>query len=247
MRVLLVEDQTTLLRALRQGLEEEGFAVDTAADGEEADVKARTTPYDVIVLDIMLPKIDGLTLLKRWRQSGVTTHVLMLTARGTKEDKVLGLDTGADDYLTKPFELDELLARVRALVRRGHQVKSPVLKAHDLTIDTAARQVERAGQKVHLTPREYALLEFLAFHRGKVVTRTMIWEHLYDEYDENTSNVVDVYIRYLRNKIDKGFDPPLILTKWGEGYMLRGDGDSTPATSSDSGEMAPVEKDKKKQ
>ena len=224
-RVLLVEDQATLLRALRQGLEEEGFAVDTAADGEEADVKARTTPYDVVVLDIMLPKIDGLTLLKNWRQSGVTTHVLMLTARGTKDDKVIGLDSGADDYLTKPFELDELLARVRALVRRGHQVKSPVLKVHDLTIDTAARQVERAGQKIHLTPREYALLEFLAFHRGKVVTRTMIWEHLYDEYDENTSNVVDVYIRYLRIKIDKGFEMPLILTKWGEGYMLRGNDD----------------------
>lgn len=223
MRVLLVEDQAALLKALRQGLEEEGFAVDTAADGEEADVKARTTPYDVIVLDIMLPKIDGLTLLKKWRGNGVSTHVLMLTARGTLSDKVAGLDVGADDYLTKPFELDELLARVRALVRRGHQSKNPLIKVFDLTLDTAARQAERAGTKIHLTPREYALLEFLAFHRGKVVTRTMIWEHLYDEYDENTSNVVDVYIRYLRNKIDKGFDPQLILTKWGEGYMLRGD------------------------
>ena len=229
MRVLLVEDQPTLLKALRQGLEEEGFAVDTAADGEDADGKARTTAYDVIVLDIMLPKIDGLTLLKNWRAAGVATHVLMLTARGTTDDKVAGLDTGADDYLTKPFELDELLARVRALVRRGHQVKTPVIPVLDLTLDTAARQVTRAGQKIHLTPREYALLEFLAFHRGQVVTRTMIWEHLYDEYDENTSNVVDVYIRYLRNKIDKGFDPPLILTKWGEGYMLRGDADPPPA------------------
>ncbi|OWK40246.1 response regulator transcription factor [Fimbriiglobus ruber] len=223
MRVLLVEDQQPLLKALRQGLEEEGFAVDTAADGEEADVKARTTSYDVIVLDIMLPKVDGLTLLKGWRGSGISTHVLMLTAKGTIEDKVAGLDIGADDYLTKPFELDELLARTRALVRRGHQVKNPQIRLLDLAIDTAARQVTRAGQKIHLTPREYALLEFLAFHRGRVVTRTMIWEHLYDEYDENTSNVVDVYIRYLRNKIDKGFDPPLILTKWGEGYMLRGD------------------------
>jgi DNA-binding response OmpR family regulator len=222
-RLLLVEDQVALLKALRQGLEEEGFAVDTAADGEEADVKARTTPYDAIVLDIMLPKVDGLTLLKKWRAAGISTHVLMLTAKGTLHDKVHGLDTGADDYLTKPFELDELLARVRALIRRGHQVKTPKLRIHDLTIDTAARQIERGGQKIHLTPREYALLEFLAFHRGRVVTRTMIWEHLYDEYDENTSNVVDVYIRYLRNKIDKGFDPPLILTKWGEGYMLRND------------------------
>jgi DNA-binding response OmpR family regulator len=226
-RVLLVEDQATLLKNLRQGLEEEGFAVDTAPDGDEADVKARSTPYDVIVLDIMLPKQDGLTLLRKWRSSGITTHVLMLTARGTLDDKVTGLDAGADDYLSKPFELDELLARIRALVRRGHQVKTPVIKVHDLTIDTAARQVERGGHRVHLTPREYALLEFLAFHRGRVVTRTMIWEHLYDEYDENTSNVVDVYIRYLRNKIDKGFDPPLILTKWGEGYMLRGD-DAAP-------------------
>jgi DNA-binding response OmpR family regulator len=222
-RVLLVEDQAALLKALRQGLEEEGFAVDTAADGEEADVKARTTPYDVVVLDIMLPKVDGLTLLKKWRAAGISTHVLMLTARGTLSDKVTGLDVGADDYLTKPFELDELLARIRALIRRGHQTKNPLIKIFDLTLDTAARQAERAGQKIHLTPREYALLEFLAFHRGKVVTRTMIWEHLYDEYDENTSNVVDVYIRYLRNKIDKGFDPQLILTKWGEGYMLRGD------------------------
>lgn len=223
MRVLLVEDQATLLKALRQGLEEEGFAVDTAADGDDADIKANTTSYDVIILDIMLPKVDGLTLLKRWRAKGLSTHILMLTAKGTLDDRVAGLDQGADDYLAKPFELDELLARVRALVRRSHQVKNPVLRAYDLVVDTAARQVERAGQKIHLTPREYALLEYLVFHRGKVVTRTMIWEHLYDEYDENTSNVVDVYIRYLRNKIDKGFDPPLILTKWGEGYMLRGD------------------------
>ncbi len=223
MRLLLVEDQAALLKALRQGLEEEGYAVDTAADGEDADAKARSTNYDVIVLDIMLPKIDGLTLLKNWRSAGVKSHILMLTARGGTDAKVMGLDSGADDYLTKPFELDELFARVRALVRRGHQVKSPLITVHDLTIDTAAREVQRAGQVIHLTPREYALLEFLAFHAGKVVTRTMIWEHLYDEYDENTSNVVDVYIRYLRNKIDKGFDSPLIQTKWGEGYMLRGE------------------------
>jgi DNA-binding response OmpR family regulator len=224
-RVLLVEDTLPLVKALRQGLEEEGFAVDVATDGEEADVKCRTTGYDVIVLDIMLPKVDGLTLLKRWRGAGIDTHVLMLTAKTTTGDKVAGLDTGADDYLAKPFEMDELFARIRALVRRGHQQKDPVLRCFDLEIDTAARKVKRSGQTIHLTPREYALLEFLAFHRGKVVTRSMIWEHLYDEYDENTSNVVDVYIRYLRNKIDKGFDPPLILTRWGEGYMLRGEDD----------------------
>ena len=225
MRLLLVEDQPALLKALRQGLEEEGFAVDTAMDGDDADVKARTTQYDVIVLDVMLPKKDGLTLLKGWRQSGILTHVLLLTARTTLTDKVAGLDTGADDYLTKPFELEELLARVRALIRRRHQVKDPLIKMFDLTIDTAARRVVRAGTSIHLTPREYALLEFLAFHRGKVVTRSMIWEHLYDEYDENTSNVVDVYIRYLRNKVDKGFEPQLIMTRWGEGYMLRGEND----------------------
>ncbi len=228
MRVLLVEDHQPLVKAYRQGLEEEGFAVDVATDGEEADVKCRSTSYDVIVLDIMLPKVDGLTLLNRWRAAGINTHVLLLTAKVTGPDKVLGLDTGADDYLTKPCDMEELFARIRALVRRGHQQKDPVLRCYDLEIDTAARTVRRAGQAVHLTPREYALLEFLAYHRGKVVTRSMIWEHLYDEYDENTSNVVDVYIRYLRNKVDKGFEPALILTRWGEGYMLRGDDDPPP-------------------
>jgi DNA-binding response OmpR family regulator len=223
-RVLLIEDHKPLVRALRQGLEEEGFAVDVAYDGEEGGYKAGTADYDVIILDLMLPKEDGLSLLQRWRKSGMKAHVLVLTARSSIDDKVRGLDLGADDYLTKPFELEELLARLRALVRRGHQVKSPILRVFDLEIDTASRTVKRAGKAIHLTPREYALLQFLAFHRGKVVTRSMIWEHLYDEHDENTSNVVDVYIRYLRNKIDKDFDPPLILTRWGEGYMLRGEG-----------------------
>jgi len=198
--------------------------VDVAADGEEGNFKARTANYDVIILDLMLPKTDGLTLLKQWRHDGIKTHVLVLTARGSIDDKVKGLDIGADDYLTKPFEWDELLARLRALIRRGHQVKDPIIRIHDLEIDTAARVVKRAGNNIDLTPREYALLQFLAFHQGTVVTRSMIWEHLYDEHDENTSNVVDVYIRYLRKKIDKDFNPPLILTRWGEGYMLRGEG-----------------------
>lgn len=223
MRVLLVEDHKPLVRALKQGLEEEGFAVDVANDGQEGDFKARTAEYDVIVLDVMLPREDGLSLLQRWRKDGLNTHILMVTARGSMEDKVKGLDLGADDYMTKPVELEELLARLRALIRRNHQVKSPLLRVHDLEIDTASRSVKRGGKSIHLTPREYALLEFLAFHRGKVTTRSMIWEHLYDDQDENTSNVVDVYIRYLRNKIDKGFEPPLILTRWGEGYMLRSD------------------------
>jgi DNA-binding response OmpR family regulator len=225
-RVLLVEDYKPLVRALRQGLEEEGFAVDVAYDGEEGDFKANSAEYDAIILDLMLPKEDGLSLLQRWRRKGKQTHVLVLTARGSLEEKVRGLDIGADDYLTKPFELEELLARLRALIRRGHQAKDPVLRILDLEIDTAARTVKRAGQPIHLTPREYSLLHFLAYHRGKVVSRSMIWEHLYDEHDENTSNVVDVYIRYLRNKIDKGFEPPLIMTRWGEGYQLRGDDES---------------------
>jgi DNA-binding response OmpR family regulator len=222
-RVLLVEDHKPLSKALKRGLEEESFAVDVAEDGEEADFKARGANYDVIILDLMLPKIDGLSLLKKWSKDAIKTHILLLTAKDTTEDKVKGLDLGADDYLTKPFQLEELLARLRALVRRSHQIKDPILRVHDLEIDTAARSVKRAGQTIHLTPREFALLQFLAFHRGKVVSRTMIWEHLYDEYDENTSNVVDVYIRYLRTKIDKGFAKPLILTRWGEGYMLKGE------------------------
>ena len=224
MRVLLVEDHKPLVRALKQALEEEGFAVDVGQDGEEGDYKARTADYDIIILDLMLPKLDGLSVLQRWRHDGLKTHVLILTARGTMEDKVRGLDIGADDYLAKPFELEELLARIRALVRRGHEVKDPVIRVHDLEIDTATRTAKRGGRPIPLTPREYALLQFLAFRRGRVVSRSMIWEHLYDEHDESTSNVVDVYIGYMRNKIDKGFDPPLILTRRGDGYLLRGDG-----------------------
>jgi DNA-binding response OmpR family regulator len=227
-RVLVVEDNKPLAKALRQGLEEEGFAVDTAYDGGDGDAKARAVDYDVVVLDLMLPKKDGLTLLKEWRADGLKSAVLVLTARDGTEDKVAGLDLGADDYLTKPFELDELLARVRAMVRRRHAVQDPVIRCFDLEMDTAARTVKRGGRPIYLTPREYGLLQYLAFHRGKVVTRAMIWEHLYDEQDESTSNVVDVYIRYLRNKVDKGFDVPLILTRWGEGYMLRGE-DDVPA------------------
>lgn len=223
MRLLLVEDHKHLARPLRQGLEEEGFAVDLAFDGEEADHKAHSTTYDVIILDLMLPKKDGMTLLKSWRDAGIQAPILILSARGDLDDKVKGLDLGADDYLIKPYKLEELLARIRALIRRGHQIKDPVLHIHDLSINTAAKTVKRGSKNIQLTPREYSLLEFLAYHRGRVVTRTMIWEHIYDEHDEGTSNVVDVYIRYLRNKIDKGFDPPLILTRWGEGYMLRGD------------------------
>jgi DNA-binding response OmpR family regulator len=223
LKILLAEDHRLLARSLKKGLEEEGFAVDIASAGDEADFKARSNTYDVVILDLMLPQVDGLTLLKNWRSENLSFHILVLTAMGTVEDKVKGLDLGADDYLVKPFELNELLARVRALVRRGHQAKDPVIKIHDLEIDTGAKMVRRAGKEIYLTPREFALLRFLAYHRGKVVSRSMIWEHLYDENDDNTSNVVDVYIRYLRNKIDKNHSPQLILTRWGEGYMIKGD------------------------
>src|SRR4051794_40800757 len=167
MRVLLIEDHKPLARTLRQGLEEEGFAVDVAYDGQEGDFKARGADYDVIILDMMLPKEDGMSLLQRWRKDGLGTHVLVLTARGGIEDKVRGLDGGADDYMTKPFELEELLARLRALIRRRHHVPDPVIRIHDLEIDTSSRTVKRSNQIIHLTPREYSLLEFLAFHRGK--------------------------------------------------------------------------------
>ncbi len=230
MRVLLVDDTPALVRALRQGLEESGFAVEVAPDGNVADAKCKSTLYDVIILDVGLPQQDGLTLLKKWRSRGITTHVMMLSARATVQDRVTALDSGADDYLAKPFAFEELLSRIRALVRRGHIQKNPEIRVADLVIDTAARRVGRAGQIIRLTPREYGLLEFLANHRGRVVTRTMIWEHLYDEHDESTSNVVDVYIRYLRNKIDRGFSSPLILTKWGEGYMLSDDDPRTGST-----------------
>jgi DNA-binding response OmpR family regulator len=222
MRVLLVEDHKPLLRALRRGLEEENFAVEVASDGEEADRKVRSASHDAIILDIMLPKVDGLTLLQRWRRDNIKTHVLVLTAHTSIDDKVRSLNAGADDYLTKPFELDELVARLRALARRECNGRDSIIRIFDLEIDTGSRTVRRAGQTIALTPREYVLLEFLAFRRGQVTSRTVIWESLYDVYDAGTSNVVDVYISYLRKKIDRGFDTPLILTSRGQGYLVRG-------------------------
>ncbi len=220
-RILLTEDDKPLSHSLRRGLEEDGYSVDVAFDGEEANSKAELNKYDAIVLDLMLPKEDGFSLLRRWRSRGMSSHILVLTARGRLEDKVRGLDLGADDYMTKPFELEELLARLRALVRRGHYVKLPLIRIYDLEIDTTSRTARRAGKSLNLTPREYSLLELLAQNRGKVVTRTMIWDQLYAQSEENTSNVIDVFIRYLRKKVDTGFDLPLILTRWGEGYMMR--------------------------
>ncbi len=225
MRILLVEDHRPLVRALRQGLEEEGFAVDEALDGEEADFKANSVEYDVIVLDVMLPKIDGVTLLQRWRKKGLKTHVLMLTARDALEDKVKGLDAGADDYLTKPFGFPELLARLRALARRGPVERPALLEAGGLRMDPATRQVWRGDEEISLSAKEFSLLEVFMRRPGEVLSRFTLLEHAWDYDYENRSNVVDVYVRYLRGKIDKPFGTGSIETVRGAGYRLR----KTPA------------------
>jgi DNA-binding response OmpR family regulator len=222
-RALIVEPYASEATALRGSLHAEGFEVDLAANPEEADYKGRAFPYDLILLSLVLPGERGLKLLRGWRQAGIGCPVLALAGAGSMAERVHCLDLGADDYLSRPFQLAELLARARALLRRSHRQLSPVLRIHDLEIDTTTRTVRRAGQPIHLTRREYSLLRFLAYHRGRVVSRSQIWEHLYDEQDEATSNVVDVYIRYLRAKIDEGFDPPIILTRRGQGYLLRGE------------------------
>jgi len=220
MRVLLVEDYAPLCKAVAQGLQEAGFAVDVAADGEEGLWYARSSDHDVIVLDLMLPRMDGLTILKTLRREGRAAEVLILTARDALEDRVAGLNAGADDYLVKPFAFDELLARVRALVRRRYEAKSPVIRVGDLEIDTGGKAVQRCGESVELTAREYALLEYLAVRAGQLVTRTDIWEHVYDFSSDAQSNVVDVYIGYLRKKIERPGQVRLIHTRRGQGYVL---------------------------
>ena len=220
MRVLVVEDFEMLRESIALGLREAGFAVDEAAEGQTALWYAEGNDYDVIILDLMLPKLDGLTVLKRLRAAGKQTHVLILTAKDEPLDRVRGLDTGADDYLVKPFVFSELLARVRALVRRRYDVKSPLIQVADLEIDTTARAVRRDGQVVELSEREFALLHFLAIRAGQVVSRTEIWEHVYDFNSTAESNVVDAFIRLLRKKIERPHLPPLIHTRRGHGYRL---------------------------
>ena len=220
MKVLLVEDYGPLLKSLSQGLREAGFAVDATGDGEEGLWYARSGDYDAIVLDLMLPKVDGLTILRRLREKGDPVPVLILTARDTVPDRVRGLDLGADDYLVKPFAFEELLARIRALVRRKYQARSPEIQVGDLSIDTSGRTACRGGRTVNLTPHEYALLELLAVHAGGVVTRTEIWEHLYDFGAEPNSNVIDVYIARLRKRLEQDGRPRLIHTRRGLGYVL---------------------------
>ncbi len=225
MRILLIEDERDLAAALKKGLEEQGYGVDVAYDGEEGVYICENFPADVIVLDRMLPKMDGLSILNRMRKQGIKTPVLLLTARDALSDKIKGLDAGADDYLTKPFEFGELLARIRALLRRKTEVKEAVIRIADLEIDTAGHQVRRNGAEIGLSAREYAILEYLAYHKDSVVTRTRLVEHVYDENFNWDSNIVNVYINHLRNKIDRGFDRKLIHTIRGVGYMLKDGGD----------------------
>ena len=214
-RLLVVEDELDLLRALEKTFREEGYAVDTAADGEEGLVKVMRWEYDAIVLDLMLPKLDGGELLRRLRRAK-TTPVLVLTARDTLPDRVKGLDAGADDYLVKPFERLELLARIRALVRRSAGQAASVLEIGDVKIDMASRTVSQQGAPINLTPREYALVEYLALHRGKVVTRTMLYDHLFDENEDSLSNLLDVHVSNLRKKLG----PDFVATRRGHGYLI---------------------------
>ena len=220
MRVLLVEDYAPLRESVTQALEEAGLAVDASADGEEGLWYARSNDYDAIVLDIVLPKLDGLSILKRLRQAGRRTPVLLLTAKDTVADRVNGLDLGADDYLVKPFALEELLARVRALTRRKYDAPDPVIRVRDLEVNTVSRAVSRAGERIDLTAREYALLELLARRAGEIVSRSEIWEHVYDFCSSPESNVVDVYVGYLRKKLERPGSQPLIRTRRGQGYVL---------------------------
>lgn len=223
MRLLVVEDEKKVASFIKQGLEEESYAVDVASDGEEGLGMALDRVHDLIILDIFLPKMDGLRILQELRKEKVTTPVLLLTVRATIEDKVLGLDAGADDYLTKPFAFEELLARVRALLRRRTEAEPPVLQVADLTLDPARRVVARGGEKVQLTPREFALLAYFMRNPGRVLTRTTISEHVWDYNFDTMTNVIDVYVNYLRKKIDAGREPKLIHTVRGVGYVLKGE------------------------
>jgi two-component system OmpR family response regulator len=215
MRILIVEDEPDLLRSIAQALREEGYAVDTAADGEDGFYKAESYDYDAIVLDVMLPKMDGWEILKRLRTIK-KTPVLMLTARDQTRDRVKGLDTGADDYVVKPFDLPELFARLRALIRRSTNKSTNVVAIGDVKIDTAARHVFLKDKIVELTAREYALVEFLALHRGEVVTRTQLYEHLFDENESSLSNLLDVHVSNVRKKLGAEF----IATRRGHGYCI---------------------------
>jgi DNA-binding response OmpR family regulator len=221
MRLLVVEDQSKIASLLKRGLEEQHYAVDIAQTGEDALALVDVTPYDLVILDLMLPDVDGLEVCQRLRARGERVPILMLTARHRIDDRVIGLDAGADDYLTKPFAFQELLARVRAALRRDSEVKSVSLEVGDLSLNTATHEVARAGAPIELASKEYAVLEYLMRHAGHVVTRTMILEGVWDYDFDPGSNVVDVYIRYLRRKLDDPHPTKLIETVRGTGYRLR--------------------------
>lgn len=220
MRVLVVEDEDKIAAFIKKGLEEEGYAVDVVGDGESALDYASSVDYDVIILDIMLPRRDGISVCQKLRERGCNAPILMLTARDAVDDRVRGLDAGADDYLVKPFAFRELVARIRALLRRPRDVISSQLQVGDLVLDTRTRVAQRGGRKIELTAREYALLEFLMRNKNQVLTRTQIAEHVWDYDFFSESNIVDVYIRYLRVKVDADFEPKLIQTVRGVGYKI---------------------------
>ncbi len=220
MRLLIIEDYKPLQQSLTKGLCEAGFAVDTTGDGKEGLWYAMSNEYDVIILDLMLPGMDGLEILKKIRTKGLKSHVLILTAKDTVQDRITGLNLGADDYLVKPFAFKELLARVHALLRRSYRQKNPKIKVKDLQINLTTQRVWRGKDEIQLTPREYALLEYLAMRLGQTISRTDIWEHIYDFKSSASSNVVDVYIGYLRKKIERPNEPRLIHTIRGRGYVL---------------------------
>lgn len=222
MRVLIVEDEKALAQILKKGLEENAFTVDLCFDGEEGLYMIETYPYDAVVLDVMLPNMDGLTILNKLRAKNINVPVLMLTAKGAIEDRIKGLNIGADDYMAKPFDFSELVARVRAIVRRSKGKPDPVIAIDDLTIDTNSRSVKRAGKEIKLSAKEYNLLEYLALNKNRVVSRTELTEHIYESDFDLDSNIIDVYINYLRNKIDKGFEKHIIQTVRGAGYILKG-------------------------
>jgi DNA-binding response OmpR family regulator len=220
MRLLVVEDYRPLQQSLVKGLREAGFAVDTTRDGKEGLWYATSNEYDVIILDLMLPGMDGLDILRKMRTQGKKSHVLILTAKDTVQDRVTGLDIGADDYLVKPFAFEELMARIRALLRRSYRQKNPSIKIKDLQLDLTSQRVWRCQEEIQLTPREYVLLEYLAMRAGQMVSRSDIWEHVYEFSSSASSNVVDVYIGYLRRKIERPNKPALIHTVRGRGYLL---------------------------
>ena len=221
MRILVVEDSRRLAGIIRRGLQEDAYAVDNAYDGEEAGYMAETTPFDLIVLDIMLPKKDGVTVCRELRAKGISTPILMLTAKDTIEDKVTGLDSGADDYLVKPFAFIELMARIRALLRREALPKTPKIQVGELSMDVQTREVWRGQRKIELTAKEYAILEYFMRRPNVVVTRTMLGENVWDYEFDGISNIIDVYVRRLRRKIDEDGQGSLIQTLRGAGYRLR--------------------------